>query len=129
MGGLMFEKRFICIGSKDHRFVPELMTGATAFVYPVGSSCFRAWILQVWAVDKSAWLAHVPFAAFLRPILAGPPMIRVNRRACRFLQAFLARRTRVTRIPISTPRVVLGLLIVGDSAVRLLVTLGARSAW
>jgi heme oxygenase len=45
------------------------------------------------------------------------------------LRAFLARRTRVTRIPISTPRVVLGLLIEGDSAVRLLVTPGARSAW
>jgi hypothetical protein len=35
----------------------------------------------------------------------------------------------VARIPVSTPRVFSKLLIVGDSAVRLLVTLGARSAW
>jgi hypothetical protein len=45
------------------------------------------------------------------------------------LRVFLARRTRVARIPVSTPRMFLRLLIVGDSAVRLLVTLGARSAW
>ena len=45
------------------------------------------------------------------------------------LRVFLARRTRVARILISTPRMVEKLLIVGDSAVRLLVTLGARSAW
>ena len=45
------------------------------------------------------------------------------------LRVFLARRTRVARILISTPRMVSKLLIVGDSAVRLLVTLGARSAW
>jgi hypothetical protein len=64
MGGLIFGKRLICMGSKDHRFVPELIMSATAFVYPVGSSCFRAWILQVRVVNKSAWLAHVPFAAF-----------------------------------------------------------------
>jgi hypothetical protein len=42
------------------------------------------------------------------------------------LRIFLARRTRVARIPVSTP-IVLRLLIVGDSAVRLLVTLGERS--
>ena len=35
----------------------------------------------------------------------------------------------MARILISTPRMVEKLLIVGDSAVRLLVTLGARSAW
>jgi hypothetical protein len=35
----------------------------------------------------------------------------------------------VARIPVSTPRVFSKLLIVGDSAVRLLVTLGTRSAW
>jgi len=40
--------------SKDHRFVPELVMSATAFVYPVGSSYFRAWIPQVWVIDKSA---------------------------------------------------------------------------
>src|SRR5277367_4608000 len=45
------------------------------------------------------------------------------------LRIFLARRTRVARILISTPRMVEQLLIVGDSAVRPLVTLGARSAW
>jgi hypothetical protein len=45
------------------------------------------------------------------------------------LRVFLARRARVARILISTPRMVEKLLIVGDSAVRLLVTLGARSAW
>jgi hypothetical protein len=45
------------------------------------------------------------------------------------LRVFLARRTRVARFLISTPRMVEKLLIVGDSAVRLLVTLGARSAW
>ena len=33
----------------------------------------------------------------------------------------------MARIPISTPRMFLGLLIVGDSAVRLLVTPGARA--
>ena len=37
--------------------------------------------------------------------------------------------TGVARILISTPKDVLKLVIVGDSAVRLLVTLGARSAW
>ena len=45
------------------------------------------------------------------------------------LRIFLARRTRVARVLISTPRMVQKLLIVGDSAVRLLVTLGVRSAW
>jgi hypothetical protein len=35
----------------------------------------------------------------------------------------------VARILVLTPKGVLRLLIVGDSAVRLLVTLGARSAW
>jgi hypothetical protein len=45
------------------------------------------------------------------------------------LRVFLARRTRVARISVSTPKDVLKLLIVGDSAVRLLITLGARSAW
>jgi hypothetical protein len=45
------------------------------------------------------------------------------------LRVFLARRTRVVRLPLSGPKDVLKLLIVGDSAVRLLVTLGARSAW
>ena len=45
------------------------------------------------------------------------------------LRVFLARRTRVARGLVSTPRMVEKLLIVGDSAVRLLVTLGARSAW
>jgi hypothetical protein len=43
--------------------------------------------------------------------------------------SLLARRTRVARIPISALGMVSKLLIVGDSAVRLLVTLGARSAW
>jgi hypothetical protein len=33
------------------------------------------------------------------------------------------------RVLVSTPRMVEELLIVGDSAVRLLVTPGARSAW
>jgi hypothetical protein len=47
----------------------------------------------------------------------------------RLIYEFLARRTRVARILVSTPRMVGKLLIVGDSAVRLLVTLGARSAW
>jgi hypothetical protein len=45
------------------------------------------------------------------------------------LRVFLAHRTRVARVLVSTPRMVEKLLIVGDSAVRLLVTLGARSAW
>jgi hypothetical protein len=45
------------------------------------------------------------------------------------LRVFLARRTPVAGILISTPRMVEKLLIVGDSAVKLLVTLGARSAW
>jgi hypothetical protein len=45
------------------------------------------------------------------------------------LRVFLARWTRVARIPISTPRMFKSYLIVGDSAVRLLTTLGARSAW
>ena len=35
----------------------------------------------------------------------------------------------MVRLPISGPKDVLKLLIVGDSAVRLLITLGARSAW
>ena len=42
MGDLVFGKRFNCMESKDHRFVPELMMSATAFIYPVGgllSSC------------------------------------------------------------------------------------------
>jgi hypothetical protein len=38
------------------------------------------------------------------------------------LRVFLARRTRVARVPISTLRMFLRLLIVGDSAARLLVT-------
>src|SRR6266516_748880 len=46
-----------------------------------------------------------------------------------YLRVFLARRTRAVRLPISGPKDVLKLLIVGDSAVRLLITLGARSAW
>jgi hypothetical protein len=45
------------------------------------------------------------------------------------LRVFLVRRTRVARILVSTPRMVGKLLIMGDSAVRLLVTLRARSAW
>jgi hypothetical protein len=45
------------------------------------------------------------------------------------LRVFLARRTRVARVPVSTPRMFLKLLIVGDSIVRLLITLGACSAW
>jgi len=44
-------------------------------------------------------------------------------------ESSLRGRTRVARIPVSTPNDVLKLLIVGDSAVRLLITLGARSAW
>ena len=45
------------------------------------------------------------------------------------LRVFLARMTRVVRIPLSALRMILRLLIVDDSAVRLLITLGARSAW
>ena len=35
----------------------------------------------------------------------------------------------MVRVPISTLKMFLRLPIVGDSAVRLLITLGARSAW
>jgi hypothetical protein len=44
------------------------------------------------------------------------------------LRVFLARWTRVASVSIDT-KDVLSFLIVGDSAVRLLITLGARSAW
>jgi hypothetical protein len=44
------------------------------------------------------------------------------------LRVFLARRARVARISVSHQGC-LRLPIVGDSAVRLLVTLGARSEW
>jgi hypothetical protein len=57
------------------------------------------------------------------------PYERASHRRASHLRVFLARRTRVARFLISTPRMVEKLLIVGDSAVRLLVTLGARSAW
>jgi hypothetical protein len=39
MGDLVFGKRFNCMESRDHRFVPELMMSATAFIYPVSASC------------------------------------------------------------------------------------------
>jgi hypothetical protein len=42
---------------------------------------------------------------------------RVSHGRAPHLRAFLARRTRVARIPVSTP-IVLRLLIVGDSAVK-----------
>jgi hypothetical protein len=45
------------------------------------------------------------------------------------LRVFLARRTRGNEDAYIDTNDVLKLLIVGDSAVRLLVTLGARSAW
>jgi hypothetical protein len=45
------------------------------------------------------------------------------------LRVFLARWTWVARVPISTPGMFQSFLIVGDSAVRLLITLEARSAW
>jgi hypothetical protein len=61
--------------------------------------------------------------------LIGVYFMRGSHRHVSHLRVFLARRTRVARILISTPRMVGKLLIVGDSAVRLLVTLGARSAW
>jgi hypothetical protein len=51
--------------------------------------------------------------------------MHANEKHAHDLRVFLARRTRVARILISTPRMVEKLLIVGDSAVRLLVTLGA----
>jgi hypothetical protein len=45
------------------------------------------------------------------------------------LRVFLARRTRGGENPCIDTKDVLKLLIVSHSAVRLLVTLGARSAW
>lgn len=35
MGDLVFGKRFNCMESGDHRFVPELMMNSTTFIYSV----------------------------------------------------------------------------------------------
>ena len=45
------------------------------------------------------------------------------------LRVFLARRTRVARILGIDTKDVSSFLIVGDSTLRLLITLGALSAW
>jgi hypothetical protein len=53
VGGLMFGKRFNRMGSKDHRFVPELMMSATAFVF--------RWVLPVFVHGfyNSGWSTKV----------------------------------------------------------------------
>jgi hypothetical protein len=74
MGDLVFGKRFNCMESTDHRFVPKLMLSATAFIYPVrGGTLFLQRL-----IDVTEQLTYLPFAALLRPILASPLMTMIG---------------------------------------------------
>jgi hypothetical protein len=39
MGYLTFGKRFNCMDSEEHRYIPDLVMRATKFIYVVSSRC------------------------------------------------------------------------------------------
>ena len=67
MGDLVFGKRFNCLTSSEHRYVPKLLMSSTAFVYPVPPSIHHSGSLT-----DSSKIAHLPFQNIIRPIISSP---------------------------------------------------------